>query len=163
MCICCTPSLIPDAKVVQILPHDRTVTLLEGGPLLWVATHRKHHRYADKEGDPPSSRDGKWWLHAGWILVGSQFAPGCCDAEKTLPDLAKDKANVWLMKYHLVSAAVAAASLFAMGGFGLVLCGTFLRTSVGLHPTWLVNSVAHIWGGPALTLEIYLPISDAWR
>src|ERR1700691_4132565 len=26
------------------------VAALEGGPLLWVAIHRKHHQYADKEG-----------------------------------------------------------------------------------------------------------------
>ncbi len=26
------------------------VTALEGGPLLWVATHRKHHRFADRDG-----------------------------------------------------------------------------------------------------------------
>src|SRR5271168_4603085 len=47
------------------------VTAMEGGPLLWVAIHRKHHQYADKEGDPHSPRDGKWWSHAGWVLVGN--------------------------------------------------------------------------------------------
>src|SRR5277367_3297923 len=36
------------------------VAALEGGPLLWVANHRKHHQFADKEGDPHSPRDGKW-------------------------------------------------------------------------------------------------------
>ena len=28
------------------------VTAMEGGPLVWVATHRKHHQFADKDGDP---------------------------------------------------------------------------------------------------------------
>ena len=25
----------------------------EGGVLMWVANHRKHHAYSDKQGDPP--------------------------------------------------------------------------------------------------------------
>ena len=28
---------------------------LEGGPIFWVATHRIHHQYSDKEGDPALS------------------------------------------------------------------------------------------------------------
>src|SRR5277367_3457671 len=35
------------------------VAALEGGPLMWVATHRQHHQFADKDGDPHSPRDGK--------------------------------------------------------------------------------------------------------
>ena len=30
----------------------------EGSALTWVANHRKHHLYSDKEGDPHSPRDG---------------------------------------------------------------------------------------------------------
>jgi fatty-acid desaturase len=36
--------------------------------------------------------------------------------------------------------------LFAIGGFRLVLWGSFLRTVVGLHSSWIVNCAAHIWG-----------------
>ena len=43
---------------------------LEGGPIFWVATHRMHHKYADKEGDPHSPVDGTWWSHMGWIVMG---------------------------------------------------------------------------------------------
>ena len=34
---------------------------LEGGPLVWVTTHRIHHQHSDRLGDPHSPRDGKWW------------------------------------------------------------------------------------------------------
>src|SRR5262245_51461434 len=43
---------------------------LEGGPINWVVTHRIHHAHSDREGDPHSPRDGRWWSHVGWILVG---------------------------------------------------------------------------------------------
>src|SRR5690349_12213355 len=36
---------------------------LEGGPIFWVAIHRIHHKFSDKEGDPHSPIDGKFWAH----------------------------------------------------------------------------------------------------
>ena len=36
---------------------------LEGGPIFWVATHRIHHQYSDRPGDPHSPHDGPWWSH----------------------------------------------------------------------------------------------------
>ena len=36
--------------------------------------------------------------------------------------------------------------LLAIGGWPFVLWGIFLRTVVGLHATWLVNSATHSWG-----------------
>ncbi len=40
----------------------------EGSALTWVANHRKHHFCSDKEGDPHSPRDGKWWSHMLWFM-----------------------------------------------------------------------------------------------
>ena len=37
-------------------------------------------------------------------------------------------------------------ALLAAGGPPLLLWGIFLRTVVGLHATWLVNSATHLWG-----------------
>jgi fatty-acid desaturase len=39
--------------------------------MFWVATHRIHHQFSDKDGDPQTPRDGKWWSHIGWMLVGN--------------------------------------------------------------------------------------------
>ncbi|MGC2001359.1 MAG: fatty acid desaturase [Candidatus Acidiferrales bacterium] len=122
------------------------VAALEGGPLLWVATHRKHHQFADKEGDPHSPRDGKWWSHAGWILVGNALRQDVATLKRYVPDLAEDRVHVWLTKYHLLPSAILGVALFAIGGFRLVLWGVFFRTVVGLHATWIVNSAGHIWG-----------------
>jgi fatty-acid desaturase len=121
-------------------------TALEGGPLLWVAIHRKHHQYADKKGDPHSPRDGKWWSHAGWVLMGNALRQDAATLKRYVPDLGEDKFHVWLTKYHLAPTVVLGLVLFAIGGFRLVLWGTFLRTVAGLHATWIVNSCGHIWG-----------------
>ena len=63
-----------------------------------------------------------------------------------MPDLAKDKFHVWITKYHYVPMIVLGLVLLAIGGLPFVMWGIFLRTVVGLHATWLVNSATHLWG-----------------
>ncbi|HXX19939.1 MAG TPA: fatty acid desaturase [Candidatus Acidoferrum sp.] len=122
------------------------VLALEGGPIFWVATHRIHHQFSDKEGDPHSPRDGKWWAHVGWILVGKSMHHDTKTLARYVPDLAKDKFHVWITKYHYVPMIVLGLALLAIGGVPLVLWGVCFRTVLGLHATWLVNSATHIWG-----------------
>ena len=69
---------------------------LEGGPIFWVATHRMHHQRSDKEGDPHSPIDGKWWAHMGWILTGKSMHHDTSTLARYVPDLAKDKFQVWI-------------------------------------------------------------------
>jgi fatty-acid desaturase len=119
---------------------------LEGGPIFWVATHRIHHQYSDQEGDPHSPIDGKWWAHMGWILMGKSMHHDTTTLARYVPDLAKDKFHVWITKYHYVPMIVLGVILLAIGGLPLMMWGVFVRTVVGLHATWLVNSATHSWG-----------------
>jgi sn-1 stearoyl-lipid 9-desaturase len=119
---------------------------LEGGPIFWVATHRIHHRHSDKDGDPHSPVDGKWWAHVGWILVGKSMHHDTSTLARYVPDLAKDKFHVLITKYHYVPNVVLGVILAAIGGWPLVLWGVCMRTVIGLHSTWLVNSATHSWG-----------------
>src|SRR5690348_9978026 len=119
---------------------------LEGGPIFWVATHRIHHKYSDQEGDPHSPIDGTWWAHMGWILMGKSMHHDTTTLARYVPDLAKDKFHVWLTKYHYVPMIVLGVILFAIGGLPFLLWGVFMRTVVGLHTTWMVNSITHMWG-----------------
>jgi stearoyl-CoA desaturase (delta-9 desaturase) len=118
----------------------------EGVPIFWVATHRIHHQHSDQEGDPHSPRDGKWWAHMGWILMGKSMHHDTTTLARYVPDLAKDKFYIWITKYHYVPIIVLGAVLLATGGLPFLLWGIFLRTVVGLHFTWLVNSATHSWG-----------------
>jgi len=119
---------------------------LEGGPIFWVATHRIHHQYSDQEGDPHSPIDGKWWAHMGWILMGKSMHHDTTTLARYVPDLAKDKVHCWLTKYHWVSNVVVGLILLAIGGPVYVLWGVFFRVVMGLHATWMVNSITHLWG-----------------
>ena len=119
---------------------------LEGGPIFWVATHRLHHQKSDQPGDPHSPRDGAWWSHVGWILLGETNHNNTRVLSKYAPDLAKDPFYVWLNNYHWVPLAVLGVLLYAVGGLPLFLWAGCFRVVVGLHSTWLVNSATHMWG-----------------
>ena len=120
---------------------------MEGGPIFWVATHRLHHQKSDQPGDPHSPRDGAWWSHCGWLLVGESKHNNTKLMSKYAPDLMRDPFYRWLNHYHWVPIVVLAVVLYAVGGAPLFFWGIFLRVTFGLHATWLVNSAAHMWGG----------------
>ncbi|HSM77886.1 MAG TPA: fatty acid desaturase [Bryobacteraceae bacterium] len=119
---------------------------LEGGPIFWVATHRIHHQNSDKPGDPHSPRDGAWWSHIGWILVGEAKHNNTKLMSKYAPDLARHRFYVWLNDYHWLPMVVLGLLLLALGGLPMLLWGVCLRVVFGLHATWLVNSATHMWG-----------------
>jgi fatty-acid desaturase len=119
---------------------------LEGGPIAWVATHRVHHQLTDRPGDPHTPHDGGWWSHAGWIMSGDSLHRQTALLGRYAPDLAKDRVHVLLSKYHYVPLILVGLLLLAWGGWSCVLWGIFLRVTLGLHSTWLVNSATHMWG-----------------
>ncbi len=120
---------------------------LEGGPIFWTAIHRIHHQRSDQPGDPHSPREGAWWAHVGWILMGETKHNNTKLLSKYTPDLAKDRFYVWLNGYHWLPNVVLAAILAVIGGLPMILWAVCFRVVFGLHATWLVNSATHMWGG----------------
>ena len=126
----------------------------EGGPIFWVATHRVHHQHSDREGDPHTPREGGGWAHAGWIIWGNALHAQTTALGRYVPDLERNRFYVWLSKYHWIPLTVSGALLFGLGwlaggwrsAVGMLLWGVFLRVTLGLHATWLVNSATHMWG-----------------
>ena len=127
---------------------------LEGGPMFWVSTHRVHHQNSDHEGDPHTPREGGWWAHTGWLLFGNSLHAQSDFLHRYSPDLGRDRFHVWLSKYHWIPLTASGVVLFAVGwlvggwtgAIGWLLWGAFLRVTLGLHATWLVNSATHMWG-----------------
>jgi fatty-acid desaturase len=136
-------------KVPKFIEYWLTIwatMALEGGPIAWVGTHRVHHQFSDKHGDPHTPNDGAWWAHIGWVLFGEATHNNVEKMSKYAPDLAKDPVHVWLTKWHWVPLATLGGILWIFGGWEMVLWGIFLRTTLGLHSTWLVNSATHMFG-----------------
>ncbi|MDT7603419.1 MAG: sn stearoyl-lipid 9-desaturase [Acidobacteriota bacterium] len=119
---------------------------LEGGQIDWVVTHRIHHAHTDAEGDPHTPRDGGWWAHMGWILTGTAQQHGPQVMARYAPDLLKDRFHVLLNRVYWIPLIALGVVLLAFGGWSVFMWGIFLRVTLNLHATWLVNSATHLWG-----------------
>src|SRR5437867_8031606 len=93
---------------------------IEGGPIQWVTTHRIHHAHADKNGDPHTPRDGRWWSHVGWILMGTAQDHDHSTLRRYAPDLLKDPFYVWLNRFYYVPLIVLGLGLLVCGGWTVV-------------------------------------------
>ena len=133
-------------KVVEYFLILCGALALEGGPIQWATTHRIHHAHTDKVGDPHTPRDGGWWAHIGWILARTKQLQDKAMLQRYAPDLMNQRFYVWLNRFYYVPLIVLAVALLAIGGWRVLLWGIFLRVTLGLHSTWLVNSASHLWG-----------------
>ena len=133
-------------KVVEYFLVTCGTMALEGGPIQWVVTHRIHHAHTDRAGDPHTPRDGGWWAHIGWILWGTAQNHTEATIARYAPDLINDRYYRWLTRFYYVPLLVVGVMLFIFGGWGVLLWGVFLRLTLALHATWLVNSATHLWG-----------------
>ena len=132
----------------------------QSSPFFWVATHRRHHRHSDSDGDPhsPHTADGRrlgfwrgfWHAHQGW-LSDRQFGypPDAVRDLARRPDLAWIDRH-WFLWYAVGLLAPAGIG-FAVGGTAYdalmgVLWGGLFRLFLTTQATFLVNSLNHLWG-----------------
>jgi len=119
----------------------------EGGPIGWVADHRRHHAHSDEEADTHTPLRGFLWAHMCWwmrVAEDSEHTPEYY--KRWAPDLSRDPVHRWLEQYHFIFPLLGFAVLYALGGMSWLVWGGFVRTVFVLHSTWLVNSASHIWG-----------------
>jgi fatty-acid desaturase len=127
---------------------------MQGGPIRWVATHRLHHKEADKPNDPHSAEEGFLWSHLLWNFYRHEQLESAEDLHRFAPDMEKDPVLRFLDKYFFFLFLAVAALLFIVGmlvdgwqlGLSLVVWGCMLRVVYVWHITWLVNSATHLWG-----------------
>jgi stearoyl-CoA desaturase (delta-9 desaturase) len=120
---------------------------LQGGPAWWVLIHRRHHRVADREGDPHSPREGFFHGHVGWIM--RRDVTDVADPRTLVPDVSGDDPWLRVLDRGLLFVlpwALTGAFCFAVAGWRGVLWGTLVRTLALWHVTWCVNSICHRWG-----------------
>jgi stearoyl-CoA desaturase (delta-9 desaturase) len=117
-------------------------TAAQKGPLWWAAVHRDHHRFADTADDPHSPLRGFWWSHVGWILCDKYQATRF----DRIPDFARFAELRWLNRYNWIGPWTLAGATFVLFGVRGLVVGFFLSTVLLWHGTFLVNSLAHVFG-----------------
>jgi len=133
-------------KPLEYILATLGVLALQGDPIRWVATHRKHHAHADREGDPHGRDRGFRWAHVRWLYEDNDALPSNEELQKFAPDLYADPYYRALQYIHAPMQLLLAAVLFLMGGWTWVIWGVFVRLVVCYQSTWLVNSAAHTFG-----------------
>jgi stearoyl-CoA desaturase (Delta-9 desaturase) len=135
---------------------------IEGPVISWVADHRKHHRFSDREGDPhsPHVGHGGGWrgalaglahAHMGWLFIHTERGA----KSRYAPDLLKDPivrfADRTFLAWALAGLAMAFGLGWAIGGTLLaaltgLLWGGGVRMLVVHHVTYSINSLCHFFG-----------------
>ena len=131
---------------------------VEGSPTQWVADHRRHHQFSDREGDPHSPwRYGanirglsKGFMHAhlGWM-----FRRELTNRGRFAPDLVADRDIQRLDRMFLPVVSMAlpavAGGLLTWSWYGAAtgfFWGGLVRVALLHHVTWSINSVCHVLG-----------------
>lgn len=130
-------------RVFQFVLAFLAQTSAQRGALWWAAHHRRHHKHSDEPGDVHSPVLGGFWhSHVAWLFYDGA---GETDLDK-IKDFAKYPELRWLDKYFLVPPiALGAACALLFGWSGLVV-GFFWSTVLLWHGTFLINSLAHVFG-----------------
>lgn len=115
---------------------------IEGSPLVWAATHIKHHAHSDEEDDPHSPLKSFWHAHMGWLFKQESF----CNPKEYCPQLLEDKVLVRIHEMYWVWIALALGIPAAIGGWSGFLWGGVIRMFFTTHVTWSVNSICHTFG-----------------
>ncbi len=132
----------------------------EGAVTDWVATHRRHHAFTDRPGDPHSPYRygttfwgqirGLAYAHIGWIFVNDPTS-----VTRYAPDLLDDPI---VRRVNRAFPLLCVASLVLPFLLGWVITGTLFgaitaslwaglaRVALLQHVTWSVNSLCHVFG-----------------
>jgi stearoyl-CoA desaturase (delta-9 desaturase) len=129
-------------RIPQFLTALGATTAAQKGPLWWAGHHRIHHRFTDTDRDIHSPRDGFWWSHVGWILSNRYKDTD----ESAIRDFAAYPELRLLDRFHWVGPWILGLVCLLIGGWGGLIIGFFLSTVLLWHGTFIVNSLAHVFG-----------------
>jgi stearoyl-CoA desaturase (delta-9 desaturase) len=130
------------ARLPQFVMAFGGTTAAQKGPLWWAAHHRDHHRYSDTDRDVHSPIKGFWWSHVGWIL-SDRYKETKFEG---IRDFARYPELRWLNRHDWVGPWVLGVLAYLVGGWSGLVVGFFLSTVLLWHGTFIVNSVAHVFG-----------------
>ena len=147
----------------------------QGGPIFWVAHHRRHHQFTDKPGDPHSPHlhglsfgehlRGLWHSHMGWTFEG-EVTNSALFAKDLLREKAISRVNqlqhVWVLLGILVpTVLVGVLTTSWIGALQGFLWGGLVRICLGQHIINSTNSIGHLFGSAPYHSDDY-STNNAW-
>jgi stearoyl-CoA desaturase (Delta-9 desaturase) len=133
---------------------------IEGSIIRWVADHRRHHAFSDREGDPHSPWrfgnspraliKGLMYAHIGWL-----FGRELTNEHRFAPDLVADKDirgidrlfPLWVTATLLAPAMIGGLVTWSWAGaLTAFFWAGLVRVCLLHHVTWSINSICHTIG-----------------
>jgi stearoyl-CoA desaturase (Delta-9 desaturase) len=133
---------------------------IEGPVVRWVADHRRHHAFSDREGDPHSPwrygetvgalTKGLFYAHLGWMFDVEQtnlrrYTPDLV-ADRDVSTVARAFPALVATSMLLPAALGGLLSLSWQGALTAFFWGSLVRVSLLHHVTWSINSICHTLG-----------------
>jgi stearoyl-CoA desaturase (Delta-9 desaturase) len=116
-------------------------------PRQWVAVHRKHHAFTDKEGDPHSPfLFGFAAVQFGNVGLYRRVARDPLAVARYARDIPADRWDRWLFDHALLGLAFGVLVLVALIGWQLGLVAAAIYTVGYLLGGAAINAVGHWWG-----------------
>jgi stearoyl-CoA desaturase (delta-9 desaturase) len=153
------------ARALRIALAVAGCMAIQGPVVQWVADHRRHHAFSDRDGDPHSPwrygtdarslLKGMFHAHLGWLFDRRQTNP-----QRYAPDLLKDTALRRTSRLFVVWAGLSLALPAALGGLLTMSWGGawsaffwagLVRVALSHHVTWSINSICHTVGSRPFT------------
>ncbi len=147
-------------RVVKVALAVAGSMAIQGPVIRWVADHRKHHKFSDRDGDPhspwrygdnvPALMKGLLYAHAGWLFDTEQTPQ-----RQYAPDLLKDRDLVrvsrlfpWFVVATLLLPPVVGGlwSWSWQGALTAFFWASLVRIALLHHVTWSINSICHAVG-----------------
>ena len=144
----------------------------QGPAIWWAATHRKHHKFADRAEDPHSPHNagtgvrgmllGLYDAHMGWNFRAYQTIRDKTQWKHFVPDLVEDRwlraVNrgyfLWMALGLAIPAAIGGAVTGTWhGALTGVVWGGLVRLFAVNHGTYAVNSLCHAFGARPFALH----------
>jgi stearoyl-CoA desaturase (Delta-9 desaturase) len=130
----------------------------------WVAVHRKHHTFADREGDPHSPLLlGFWRVQFGNVYYYAREARNPDTVQRFAPDLAPDRWERWVFSWGWIGLGLGTTLLGLALGWGpgvLAMLGHGILYVFVVAP--LINGLGHWSGGQNFGNTAYNSRVLAW-
>ena len=133
---------------------------IEMSPIDWVAAHRRHHKYSDRDGDPHSPwrygtgftalAKGLLHSHVGWLFASERTSPA-----RFCPDLLADRDIRLISRAFPLLVVVSVLLPPLVGGLWSMswtaaatafFWASLVRIALLHHVTFSINSICHVVG-----------------
>ncbi|CAK9302480.1 unnamed protein product [Gordionus sp. m RMFG-2023] len=146
---------------LQILLAIFNTAAAQNSAIEWCRDHRVHHKYSETNADPHNALRGFFFAHMGWLMVRKHPEVKSKGKNISIKDLENNPILKFQKKYYLPLVILIGVifptflpTLWGESAWRAFFVSGISRYVMVLHATWLVNSLAHLFGNKPYDQQI---------